>query len=226
MALIQKSVPLHQQVYQVLKEKIIQGEYMPREKLVELRISSELGVSRSPIREALRKLEQEGLIEQKQNQLFVKQYSAKEVIDVYQCRKALESMAASLVVNTITEADQKVFVQILEDTRQSLIDNDQQEIINNNTKFHKKLVTLSNNSALIDVLDGLESKILFYRNTIFRKYFRDASFLEEHEEIFRAVISGDRNKAKQAMEKHIDADIKAFSKHMKTTEFQGRLQND
>jgi DNA-binding GntR family transcriptional regulator len=168
----------------------------------------------------------EGLVEQKQNQLFVKQYTMKEIVDVYQCRKALESMAASLAVDNMTEADEQIIRQIIKDTKQSVKDGNQKEIIRNNTRFHNKLVALSKNQSLIDVLEGLGSKILFYRNTIFRKYFRDASFLVEHEAIFQAILSGNHNKAKQAMEQHIDEDINVFLTYMKKAETEEGLKDD
>ncbi|MCG7344008.1 GntR family transcriptional regulator [Sporosarcina sp. ACRSL] len=214
---IQKMEPLYLQVYSILRKEVLEGVYQPGQKLVESRIAADLGVSRGPVREAMGRLEQEGLVVQKDNYNHVIEYTEKDVIDVYQCRKALESMAVELATKFISKEELTHLKEVLERSEEAFRRNDSKDIIKNNIIFHDIIVISSRNNSLIDMVETLKGKITYYRSTIIGNYHRNDvndDYIKEHREIFTAISDGNATIAKKLMEKHMDSDISAFVSFM------------
>ena len=100
---VTKSIPFHLQVYQILRDEIFTGKKKPGERIIESKIASEMGTSRSPVREAIRLLEHDGLIVNEYGTLTIFPLTAESISDIYHCRIAVESYAAFLAVENFTE---------------------------------------------------------------------------------------------------------------------------
>ena len=210
---IQKIEPLYLQVYSILRKEVLDGVYQPGQKLIESRIATNFGVSRGPVREAMGRLEQEGLVVQKGNYNHVIEYTEKDVIDVYQCRKALESMAVELATQYITGKELVQLEEVLERSEEAFQQGDSKDIIKNNILFHNIIVSSSRNSSLIEMIGRLSGKITYYRSTIIGNYHRNDvndDYIEEHRAIFTEIKKRNAATAKKLMEKHMDSDISAF----------------
>ncbi|RFU71464.1 GntR family transcriptional regulator [Peribacillus saganii] len=214
---LQKAEPLYMQLYSIIRNELLHGIYQPGEKLVESRLANKFSVSRGPVREAMGRLEQEGLVIQKGNYTFVVEYTQKDVIDVYQCRKALESLAAELAAQHIKENELFQLEEALNRSEEAFRQGDSKEIVKNNIEFHDIIVSCSRNDSLISVLGSLSGKIIYFRNTIIGSYHRNDindDYLSEHREIFNEISKGNAQNAKKLMEIHMDSDISAFVNFM------------
>lgn len=205
---IQKQEPLYIQVYEVMKSFILEGRWEPGEKLVESQIAVELSLSRSPIREAFRILEYEGLLVKKDQNIYVHKPSIQDMIELYQCRYSLEALSAELAASHATEGDLAEISEILNMTEKALQENDAQKIVDWNTRFHDSVVYASKNKQLIGLMEGLRSKILYCRNVLTRcDYHRTDNFMPEHYHIYETIKNGRFSEAKASMERHIKTDL-------------------
>jgi DNA-binding GntR family transcriptional regulator len=210
---LKKPKPLHNQVYVLLKKGLIEGEFNPGERMVETRLAEKFGVSRGPIREALRLLERDSLVEQKNNHLYVVQFSEKEVIEIYQCRRVLDSLAAELACEHITEKEITMLRDAIEQTELAREQHDDEKVIHYNTVFHEGIVSAARNDVLMSLLESLRNRILLMRrlrNTMMTHYQGYEHFLKEHKEILEAIVDSRPVLARERMMNHIDSDIAAF----------------
>ncbi|RFU70501.1 GntR family transcriptional regulator [Peribacillus saganii] len=207
---IPKHTPLHVQVYGVLRSKIIDGDYTPGESIVEAALSEELGVSRSPIREAIRLLEQDGLIMQEGSQKIIRKFTIKDIKEVYQCRTGLEILAANLATNNITSPLIDRLQELLQLSEKATYENDHKNVVKYNILFHNAIVHASDNLTLINIYQNLSGLFMYYRNSIFHNYHRDEKFLDEHKRIIQSIASGDPISAENSMKDHMEANMKDF----------------
>ncbi|WPZ19064.1 GntR family transcriptional regulator [Geobacillus subterraneus] len=207
---IMKKETLKKQVYEYLREEIITGGIAPGERLVEEKIAKQIQVSRSPIREAIRMLEKDGLvIVNKGGGVTVFNPDMKNFQSLYECRVELEPAAAYYVAQRITEEQ-------IEELRAQLFCNDGKsfelkEILEINTKFHEGIVQASGNPFLIKMIREIRGINSLYRMAILRKgVLRIESAVQEHLEIFEAIINGDGEKARKYMKEHIVSDYNYY----------------
>lgn len=199
-----KTVSLADQVFEHLEKDILSGKYQRGEILTESKLSIELGVSRTPIREALRRLEQEHIIEESGKGSVVIGITEKDLDDIFLIRKSLESMAASLAAKNRTEAQLKELLDALElqEFYLSKLDADQIKLMDN--KFHNTLYKLSGSMTFYDVLLPLHKKVQKYRKASVENKSRAAASVEEHRKIYEAIKEGNSQKAALYAEKHIE----------------------
>ncbi|MUK87638.1 FCD domain-containing protein [Ornithinibacillus sp. L9] len=222
---IEKKDPLYLQVYEQLKQYILEGGWSPGERLVESQIASELHLSRSPVREALRILEHEGLIVKKDQNLYIHNPSVEDIIELYQIRFGLEAVSCYLAADVVTEEELMEMKEILEMTEQSLRNGDSQEIYEWNTRFHESIIYASKNKHLIQIMDSLRSKVLYCRNVLIRfDYVRMDNFFQEHMNIYLAIKEGRREQAKALMEDHISVDLDRILGLFPDGKFEGGLK--
>ncbi|MED2974098.1 GntR family transcriptional regulator [Fictibacillus sp. B-59209] len=205
--------PLHEQAYQVLLKFLLEGEYQPGERLVEIKLSEKIGVSRGTIREAIRMLLKDGLLVQNESAIRVFKPTLQDVIDLYQCREKLESLGAKLAATNITKSLEKQIEEVLANSRQALSAGRPSTLIELNTQFHELIIGASSNNQLIGLLETIRTKSLYMRNNILRDYYITSNvknYLDEHEQIFQAIIEKDPTKAEQEMSNHIKSDLNAF----------------
>ena len=209
---LQNHRPLREIVYEELKRQIMVGEIAPGTRMMEVELADEMGVSRTPVREAIRKLEKEGLVTiEPRRGAYASDISAKEMVDVLEVRQDLEGMAAGLAAQKITEAD---ILQLREMTRRykdAVEAGDIEEIIKNDEDFHKYIVGLSDNKTLIKMVSQVQELALRFRYLYYDDFSRFKNQPLEHQEIVEAIMSGDANSARRNAEVHISK-LKDFVK--------------
>lgn len=199
--------PLRKQVYNVLREAILNGNLIIGQKITEMEIADELSVSRTPVREAFRMLEQEELINIiPQQGVFISGIeSKKEIDDIFQLRTELEGLAAYLAAQNIEENEKELLNEYTRDLEKHIKNNDQQGCIKVDIAFHQIIKEASDNRWLEKFLDTLFEQATRFRHSSFAREGRMQEFLDEHRALAEAINSGDPEKARQCAEEHIKA---------------------
>jgi DNA-binding GntR family transcriptional regulator len=199
--------PLRKQVYKVLREAILKGELMIGEKITEMEIADELNVSRTPVREAFRTLEQEELINIiPQQGVFVAGIETKkEIDDIFQLRRELEGLAAYLAAKKIDKEQKRLLNEYIEELEESIANDDQRGCIRVDIAFHRIIKEASNNRWLEKFLDTIFEQATRFRRSSFSRQGRMQEFLSEHMDLAEAINSGHADKARKCAEEHIEA---------------------
>src|SRR5690625_4034060 len=211
MGQIIKSESLHVQAYNILKQSILDGERKPYERIVEAKIAGTLGISRGHVREAIRMLIQDGLLEY--NNGFVKVYAPKveDIVEIFQCRESLESLAIKLAIHNLTAELQKKIEKNLVETKEVV---DQGKALKQlDQQFHTIIIEGSNNRHLMQLLDMIKTKIHYMRNSMIGATFYP-TLLEEHERIYQAILDKNEEKASMLMSKHIQRGLDGVLEHI------------
>ncbi len=198
-------LPLSENLYNRLQMDIIQGIHPAGKKLTEQSLCQQYSVSRTPVREALRQLETEGLVENIPNRgAFVVGFSKQDIEDMYELRKAYELQAVRWAIRRITEDELEELGEIFEFMEFYTHKGDIDKMLNINTNFHQLIYTASRNKMLRQVLSSYQVYIKYSRSP--RSY--DEHYLEivleEHRKIYQAFLAGDEEGAVQAMEEHME----------------------
>lgn len=201
------------QVFEILKHRILNFQLSPGVKISDKEVAESLGISRTPVREALNRLAEQGLVEFRPNRGFaVKVFSKKEVRDHYVLRETLESLAVELATPQLDQRKIKVMKDLLKTYVSLLKSGDLARFNDADERFHDLIALYSGNSALYETLKNLHGRI-----RIIRRYdhLRSSSFqetYEEHSEILTHMVRGDVTKAKKAMSSHILNSMKVVMK--------------
>ena len=198
-------LPLREVVYTTIRKAILKETLKPGERLMENTVAEKLGVSRTPVREALRMLSDEGLVVLiPRRGAQVAQISAKELNDVLEVRVVLEELATIKACEHMTDEDLAAFEEALEDFRQSTIGGDITEIAEADIRFHDVLYRLADNRRLQNILSNLREQMYRYRLEYLKKEGVYETLIREHEEILEAVRRGDAAGAKELMRMHVE----------------------
>lgn len=198
-----KSVSLADQVFDRLENDIIQGVYQKGELLTELKLVEQLGVSRTPIREALRRLEQEHLIEDAGKGSRVIGISEDDVIDIMSIRQHIEALATYYATINMTPEGLEQLSHIVDLMDFYYAKWDPEHLRRADDDFHEAICRLSRRSVINDTLVPLHRKTRRYRKIAMEDKSRATCTLQEHHEIFDAIKAGDAELAKQLTTKHI-----------------------
>jgi DNA-binding GntR family transcriptional regulator len=212
---IEKSVPYYDQVYDSIKRKIILGDFRPGEKIFEAKIARQFQISRSPVREAVKALVKEGLLVIENSKITVYKPNLMDVEEIYQCRMALESLAAKLTAKLATEEQLIEIEKTLIKTEKHLKEenvNNYEEITLLNSQFHDLIIKCCKNKRLQKQLNELRSLTYYYRRNNIQGDQRKLTIFQGHKEIFYHIKNGDDVSAGLAMENHIVQDLE----HLKT----------
>lgn len=197
--------PLRELVLEAIREAIINGTLKPRERLMEIQLAEELGVSRTPIREALRKLEIEGFIVMVPRKgAYVADLSFKDIADVFEIRSALEGLAAELAAERITDEELDEMERLLIEKAEAIAANDIDKLVIVDTKFHEAIYKASRNERLTPIISNLREQIQRYRATTLAYPGRMKESLDEHRAIVEALQSRDAQLSRQLAEQHIE----------------------
>lgn len=213
--------PLRELVLTSLREAIFNGTLKPRERLMEVQLAQELGVSRTPVREALRKLEQEGFINIiPRKGAYVAELSLKDIEDVFEIRIALEGLAASLCAERITGEELRELERLLLAKEIYIQHQDLQQVVVVDGDFHATLYQGSHNARLKNILENLRDQIQRYRTTSLSFPGRMDISLKEHRQILQAITKGDGAKASLLLQEHLQNTKKTlleFLRHEQVT---------
>lgn len=196
--------------YEYIRERILNGTYSGGMKLVEERLADEIGVSRTPIREAIKTLEQEGLIKKKQ----IVNPTAQDLIYLYDIRILLEGFAAKRAAKNMTPEKIKELEKTIKNSRSSFMDGQSKEMYNANQRFHELIINECQNPLIVEKLE--EARTIFYLFSLRFDLYSRPNIIEEHEEIYHAIKDKNEQLANELMAKHLQNDMNF------TLEFIGR----
>ncbi|SHG42746.1 transcriptional regulator, GntR family [Thermosyntropha lipolytica DSM 11003] len=197
--------PLRELVLEAIREAIINGTLKPRERLMEIQLAEELGVSRTPVREALRKLELEGFIVMVPRKgAYVADLSFKDIADVFEIRAALEALAAGLAAERITDEELEEMERLLVEKAEAIAANDMEKLIEVDTKFHDAIYRASRNERLYHIISNLREQIQRFRTTSLAYPGRMKQSLDEHRGIVEALQARDIQLARNLAQEHIE----------------------
>ena len=207
---LQNHKPLREIVYEELKRQIMVGEIAPGTRMMEVELAEEMGVSRTPVREAIRKLEKEGLVTiEPRRGAYASDISAKDMVDILEVRQDLEGMAAGIAAQRITEEGRLELESIARKYKECVDKEDIEQIIKNDEAFHKYIVSLSGNKTLIKMVSQVQELALRFRYIYYEDFSRFKNQPTEHQAIVDAIVSGDVNSARVNAEEHL-ARLKDF----------------
>ncbi|MGE5550394.1 MAG: GntR family transcriptional regulator [Bacteroidota bacterium] len=197
--------PLRELVFEALREAIVKGVLKPGERMMEIQLAEEMGVSRTPVREAIRKLELEGLVAMVPRKgAYVASLSMKDIIEVFEIRGALEGLAAELAAERITEEELEELERYLVRITESIETEDLTLMVEVDTDFHSQLYRASRNERLSQIINNLREQIQRFRKTSLSVPGRMRRALEEHKKIVEALSSRDGSLARRLAEEHIE----------------------
>lgn len=195
-------VPLREEAYDLIKRMILKGHFKPGERLTENQLSKKLGVSRTPIRESLRKLAAEGLVDiSPKSGARISELAKNDIDEIYEIRDVLESFAAEKAASSITDVEIETLKKLLRESKKSLINKDILRMAQINTKFHNVIYKASKNRRLIKLIDILCTNITKHRELILETGGKES--IEGHEEILKALIKRDEKAVRESTHKHI-----------------------
>ena len=212
-------LPLRDVVFNTLREAILKGELKPGERLMELQLAAKLGVSRTPIREAIRMLEQEGLaVTIPRKGAEVAKMTEKDMEDVLQIRDALDELAASIACEQMTKEQLDTLTETMHEFEESTKSKDLKKIAAADVKFHDIIYQATGNPKLVNMLNNLREQMYRYR----LEYIKDADkrqiLMVEHEHILKALTLRHIQEAKMAVREHIDNQEITILKNLKEQE--------
>ena len=195
---------LTNEIADIVRERILKGEYTIGEKIKESSIASKLRVSRTPIREAFKMLEEEGLLDYLPNRgCFAKGFTKRDVADIYSVREALEELAVTWSCERITDEEIEKLEEQCELMEFYTSKKDAQKILSMNSTFHDIIYNSSRSRFLAQVLRSYKN----YLDKTRKSVYYDASFLEsiqkEHRMILEGIKARDKEKALKAIHEHL-----------------------
>ncbi|WP_425514251.1 GntR family transcriptional regulator [Aliiroseovarius lamellibrachiae] len=196
--------------YELILEAIDIGLYKPGDRLVESELAERFGVSRTPIREALQRLETQSLLARDGRSLIVASLDHNQLAELYVVRAELEGLAASLAAQHAAPEEIRVLREMVEDDRQRL--DDPAALARSNRRFHKQLHLASHNRYLVQQLDLVHRTMALLATTSLAAEGRSEKAVGEHDAIVSALEARDRDGAHAALKTHIST---AFETRLK-----------
>ena len=214
--MVQKAQPYKYQVYDEIKRGILKGQYMPGDVQTERKLSDEMGISTTPIREAMQMLAHDGwLVMETYKGAVVREFDLEYVLEVLKIRKSLEMLAVEDAVLNVTDRDLEELEEIARCQRDMLNHYDEYDYIEMDRKFHQKIYELSHNRTLQGLLNNFNDIISFFGIRALKQKERKITTMEEHQKILDAVKSRDAGAAVRAMEDHMSKTFINIEGYMK-----------
>lgn len=196
--------PLREVIFNTLREAIIVGELKPGERLMEVQLADKMGVSRTPVREAIRKLELEGLVEMLPRKgAHVADLSVKDIMDVLEVRATLDGLATRLSASRITDEEIKELRHLLAQFINYVEKDNLQGSIKKDVEFHDIIYRSSRNEKLIQISNNLREQVQRFRVIYIKDYSSSRELIREHTEILEAIASRDPVAAMDCAQRHI-----------------------
>ncbi|MBP2651066.1 MAG: rspR 3 [Firmicutes bacterium] len=197
--------PLWEVVSEALREAIVTELLKPGERLMEIQLAEELGVSRTPVREAIRRLELEGfLVTVPRRGTYVSNLSIRDVNEVFEIRTALDVLAAELAAERITEEELERMERLLVQISEHIDSGDVDKIVEADGKFHDILYQASRNDRLVGIINNLREQFTRFRAISMAYPGRLKNTLEEHRRLVEAIAQRDAELAKEYAREHME----------------------
>lgn len=209
-------MPLREEVFYTLREAILKGNLKPGTRLKEISLANELGVSRTPVRDAIRKLELEGLVVMEANKgACVAEIARQELNDVLELRRGLEELAIRKACERITDEELQNLEKAAEEFGSLVSGRDLKELAEADVHFHDVIYRASHNRRLVQLLNNLREQMYRFR----MEYLKDEASRKlldaEHKEIVRAIREKDVERAHRYICQHIDNQYMVIIKSLK-----------
>jgi len=200
---IEEKTLLRKKIYDMLKEAIISGELEPGERIIELELAEKIGISRTPIREAIRQLESKGYFESiEKGGVRVAKISEKEIKDWSEIKNVLNEFAIKKAVNNITYEQLEELEKVLEDIKDAVEEENESKISLKNERFHEIIFEASNNGLIKSIGKEFQNYSLLLRSYLSHFTTRRENAYIEHKKIFEALKNKDQNEAVKLMREH------------------------
>ena len=198
---IDEYLPLREVVFHTLRKAIIQGELQPGERLMEVTLANKLGVSRTPVREAIRMLELEGLVVMiPRKGAEVAKITVRDLKDALEVRMAIDSLSVKLACERLDENDKTEIKQACVAFREAVKSKNVQE---GDERFHNTIYRASKNQKLITIAMNLREQVYRYRFEYVKDFSYHENLIREHDQITEAILKGDVETAQKIMKEHI-----------------------
>lgn len=209
-------MPLREEVFYTIREAILKGNLKPGTRLKEIALANEMGVSRTPVRDAIRKLELEGLVVIEPNRgACVSEIARQELNDVLELRRGLEELAIQKACERITTEELENLEAAAEEFSSLVSGRDLKDLAEADVHFHDVIYRASHNRRLVQILNNLREQMYRFR----MEYLKDESSRklldQEHHEILEAVRKGDAEAAHKCICQHIDNQYDMILKSLK-----------
>lgn len=196
--------PLREIVYDQLKMQILTGHITPGTRMMEVDLADNMGVSRTPVREAIRKLEKEGLVViEPRRGAYVSDISVKDMVDTLVVREDMEGLAAFLAAQSISREEIDELEEITSGYSDAIANGVMEDIIRYDEAFHRRIVELSGNRTLMQLFETVQELALRFRYLYYDDFSRYENMPVEHRNIIDAIKSGDSAKARQVSDNHV-----------------------
>lgn len=211
--MITQPVPLYQQAYEAIKKSILSGKYKPGSNILMSQLIEEYQISRTPLKEALRKLQNEGLVELHSMGTKVIQLKRNDITELCYCRLILEKEMINLVIDEINEEDLKAIEEVLNHAEKfAQEDKNIETSLEYNSKFHEIIMNACPNKTLLQLLESIRNKLLLYRAISILEKEDQLKIINQHREIYNALKLKDKAKAIDAIEIHLKSDQERYYK--------------
>lgn len=201
-------LPLRDVVFNTLREAILRGDLVAGERLMELQLAAKLGVSRTPIREAIRMLEQEGLaITIPRKGAIVAGMTEKDMQDVLEIREALEELSVQVACDKITDEEIEKLQKNMKNFEHSLKSGDLKKMAQADVEFHDVIYQATDNPKLINMLNNLREQMYRYRVEYLKNPENHEQLLKEHEAIYKGIVEKDKQAVTNMIRRHISNQV-------------------
>jgi DNA-binding GntR family transcriptional regulator len=200
---------LQERTYHALRAALLEGVYMPGERIYEGLVAKEIGVSRNPVREAIRRLQQDGLVQVRPHYgIYVAEIPPHEIEDVYRIRGALEGIAAAMAAERMADDDVKQLGEILAEQQEAArsataLPREPVSVVQAD-RFHHAIHVGARSPRLLAMLEQIYAQVTHFRNLTLRAPGRATVSAAGHAEIFEAIRDRDATEAARRMRAHID----------------------
>ncbi len=196
--------PLGEVVFEYLRESILNGELKPGERLMEINLAEQLGVSRTPVREAIRKLEKEKFVEMLPRKgAYVADLTAKDILDVLEMRIILEGFAAALAAERMTDEEISLLECSLKGFQDAVARQDRLVMVEKDNEFHDLIFQATKNNKLIEIVKDLHDQFQRFRLIYFNEFDNYIELQNWHNRIFTSIQEHNTVEARIAAEKHV-----------------------
>ena len=204
-------LPLRDVVFNTLRQAILTGELKPGERLMEIHLADRLGVSRTPIREAIRKLELEGLVTMiPRRGAEVAQISEKSMNDVLEVRRDLDALCAELACERISDEELQQLKKACDFFEEMVATGDIKKIAQADVALHDIIVEATGNRRLVSLVHNLSEQMYRYRFEYIKDTHQHQNLVKEHLVIYESLLKKDKETARVAATTHIDNQAKAI----------------
>ncbi len=209
-------LPLRDVVFNTLRQAILTGDLKPGERLMEIHLANKLGVSRTPIREAIRKLELEGLVTMiPRRGAEVAQITEKSMSDVLEVRRAVDALCVELACERISDEALEALKEACDGFEEAVKSGDVKKIAQADVAFHDIIVKATGNQRLVQLVNTLSEQMYRYRFEYIKDVSQHGSLVEEHRIIYESLLKKDKETASEAAKLHIDNQEKTIIKQIR-----------